>query len=163
MKVHFKNTHFFRLLYDDPHIAFFVVLDDISNAESIVLYSNYHQENFIEMRFDKTSRRLYDIEMVCIDPSSVTVANGTNTDVVGNDIYDCLWVENDTGDNIDVKTDFPTKIFRFDDSIKIVWSTDQLKYFRITDKCSVGIDNNNNIRGVLLTSLSSDIIQQIIR
>lgn len=162
MKVHFKNTQSFKLIYDDPYIAFSVILNDISNIENIVRYSNYHQGNFVEMRFGKISKRLCDIEMVSIDPSSITIVPDTHTEIIGNDIYDCIITDLDMGFDIDVSTKFPIQVFRFYDSIKIVWGTEHLSYFRITDKCSIGIDNHTNIRGLLLSSLSSDIIQHIL-
>lgn len=116
---------------------------------------NLAGENFIEFRFNKKNKKLYEITVVAIQEDTVKL---DVDDQFGNDeFYEC-YIEDDSELDISI----PIQILRSDKSLCFSWSKETSKTYTITKDCILGVDNNNELCSFSLINLSEDLIYEIL-
>lgn len=148
----------FQLLSsDDEYLPFSLKIGKFDFLPETLYTRNICGENFIEFRFDKYTRCLYEITLVAFQPNRILGLEDNSFKQVNKGIFSCM-IEEDS----ELEISKPMKIFRSYGTLIIVWCENDLKYFHITENCAVGIDKDNGLSAVILTSLSEKQVEEIV-
>jgi len=131
----------------------------LNNAEILpeTIYSrNLSGENFLEYRFDKATKQLYEITLVTIQNDTIVKLPEEPLCKI-NDFFTC-YIDEDCELNISL----PIQILRSNNLLSFIWSNKDLDYYPIAENCIVGVDINNNLCYVSLKNLNEDLIFDII-
>ena len=137
------------LLVDDDYIPFTLMIENYNTLPETIYARNYCDENFIEFRFNKETRDLYEITLVSFHPNRIIEIENTSPQQERQGVFNCM-----IDDESELIISRPMKVTRSNDTLSIVWSENELDYFSISRNCVVGIDKENQLCAVLLTSLS---------
>jgi hypothetical protein len=127
---------------------------------SIIYSRNLYGENFIEFRFDKENRNLYEISLVAIQDDAV-MNKSSDKEVKTDEFYICNIIEEEST----LEDVVPMGIERNKNSISINLlsnKSSEIKYFAIGDNCFIGISADSYIASVFLNELNEENIKQII-
>lgn len=160
MKVYFKRkiSELFSELniYSSLNpIPFDLKLKNLNGLPETVYTRNLSGENFIEFRYDKETRQLYEITVVTIQQD--TVQSVVEELDVNRGIYECFL---DDASKLEISE--PIKVFRSDKSLQFYWGKRFTKSFTITKECILGIDDSDNLRALILTNLTKEVIFEIL-
>lgn len=152
-----KKEPFQYLLLDDDYIPFSLNIGSVDFLPETLYARNFCGENFIEFRFNKDTRHLYEITLVAFQPNRIFILHDTSFKQANQGVFSCM-IED--GSELDISK--PMDVFRSYDTLSIVWSENDLKYFPITKNCILGVDKDNGLSAVILTSLSEKQIEEIV-
>jgi len=132
----------------------------LSNALVLpdTIYSrNLAGENFIEFRFNKETRRLYEITIVAIQEETVKLDtyNCSNND---GDYYECFIKDGEC----ELEFSKPIQILRSENSLNFSWDGETSKKHAISKNCILGTDVYGNLCSIILINLTSEIIYEIL-
>lgn len=148
------NQH---LLLQDEYIPFSVRIGNANILPDTLYARNISGENFIEFRFDRNTKQLYEITMVALQPSIVSVAYSNTLDGVKKPFFCCM-IENES----DVDISKPIEIQRSTDALSLRWDQKFLNYFFISANCILGINEDHFLSAVILCPLSGGQIEEIV-
>lgn len=131
----------------------------ILSSESIYA-RNLSNENFIEFRFDKDNKNLYEITLVSADNNTLEEIKKNEINYQKNKFYSCFIQE----ENSELEDSIPMKIFRNEMSIWINWDINKqsnVEYFSVSTNCLLGINPDSYLVSVILTNLLQEDIFSI--
>lgn len=146
------------LLLNDEYLPFSLILEGLRILPETIYARNISGENFIEFRFDKGTRRLYEIALIALQPNSVSMLDNVPSNNVDTHYFECF-----IKDESELDISEPIRIFRCPGTLCIVWGGNDLNYFRIAENCVLGIGQDSALSAVVLTSLSEKQIEEIIK
>lgn len=152
-----EKQPFQYLLLDDEYLPFSLKIGNFDFLPETLYARNICGENFIEFRFNKDTRHLYEITLVSFQPNRILLLGDTLFKRANQGVFSCM-IEDES--ELDISK--PMEIFRSSDTLSIVWGENDLNYFSITKNCIVGIDKDNGLSAVILTSLSEKQIEEIV-
>lgn len=160
MKVYFKkvNSEPFGELntYSSLNpIPFTLKLKRSDFLPETIYTRNMEGENFIEFRFNKETKQLYEITLVTIQED--TVKSGLDYQLNNEDLFECYI---DDSSELDIST--PIKILRSNRTLHFFWGKHPLKTYAITEICGLGIDGYNNLCSLSLVGLNEELIYDIL-
>jgi hypothetical protein len=118
---------------------------------------NLYGENFIEFRFDNNSKQLYEITLVAIQNNTVDIVDYSLLDnTLFRETFECLIMEDSR-----FEVSLPIKIYRNNNSISIVWDNTVLDYYRVSEKCIVGVNSCQCLSSITLVDLRGEEIIDI--
>lgn len=144
------------LIVDDDYIPFTLMIENYNVLPETIYARNYCEENFIEFRFNKDTRELYEITLVAFHPNKIIETENTSFLPKRQGIFNCM-----IDDEIELIISKPMKVTRSNDTLSIVWSENELDYFFISRNCVVGIDNDEVLCAAILTSLDKNQLNSI--
>lgn len=136
-----------------------ITIGNYPNIPNTIYCENSSGENFIEFRFDKESKNLFEITLVAIQSDTV-LRKVLSEQIKKDEFYICKISE----ENSLLKGTLPMMIEKDKSSICIRFfeETDSLIiYFSIAENCFIGIDNNNYLKSILINGLSEKDIKEI--
>lgn len=113
---------------------------------------NLSGENFVEFRFDKANRNLYEISLVTIQDDTV-LSDPLNKSIDTNEFYLCNIIEQSSI----LEDTLPIEIIRSNDSICINMLNKKsvdLKYFAIASNLYIGVNSKFYLLSIFLDKLS---------
>ena len=116
--------------------------------------------NFIEFRFDRTNKNLYEMSLVSVDADTVEDIETNEINCQKNEFHNCFIHEADSK----LEDSVPMKIFRDKKSICINWGIEDqtnLEYFLLSSNCFLGINADSYLASVILTNLLQEDIFNI--
>lgn len=160
MRVYFSKTNselFSELItYSSLNpIPFTLKLDRFNILPETIYTRNLSGENFIELRFNKETKQLYEITVVAVQEN--TAKFDIEIKVNNDDFFECY-----IDDNSELDISKPIQILRTDKSLSFCWSKQVSKTYSIAKNCILGIDNYDNLCYISLTCLNEDIIYNIL-
>lgn len=160
MKVYFKKkvSELFSELniYSSLNpIPFDLKLKNISVLPETIYTRNLAGENFIEFRYDKETKQLYEITVVAIQQD--TVQSVVEELVVNSEIDECF-----LDDTSKLEISESIKVLRSDESLQFYWGKQLTKSFTITKECVLGVDEDDNLCALILTNLTKEVIFEIL-
>jgi hypothetical protein len=146
-------------LYDSINrIPFSLNLNQNSTLPETIYVRNLYGGNLIEFRFNKFTRELYDITQVMIQNNSVIdVADAVESVKVDHSSFFKCYID---GEN-SLEISEPMYIIRDKKSFTIVWSAENLKYFRISTNCVIGMNADNCLTSVTISQINKDDIMTV--
>lgn len=160
IKIKFKELTkdpFQDLLLYDEYIPFSLKIGNSSFLPETLYARNLYGEDFIEFRFNKETRCLYEITLVAFQPDKISILENTSFKRTVQGVFCCM-IEDES--ELDISK--PVEIFRNSDTLCIVWSKAELNYFSVTENCVLGIDEENGLSAVVLTCLDEKDIDEIV-
>lgn len=145
------------LSLDDDYIPFSLKIGNNSILPETLYVRNIYGENFIEFRFNKDTRSLYEVTLVAFQPNGIFILDDTSFKQASQGMFSCI-IEDDS--ELDISK--PMQVFRSYNTFGIVWNNNDLHYFSITANCILGIDKDNELSAVILTFLSNNQIEEVI-
>lgn len=136
-------------------VPFSLTWGNIDMLPETIYARNLNGENFIEFRFNKDTKLLYEISMVAIDSRSVVNMTAIGKNNINTTLFNCIIDE----DNSQLDNSDPVTVYRSNDAIEITWSTEgkqDISYFSLSPNCSVGTDHNLYLVSVVLSNLTED-------
>ena len=115
---------------------------------------NLAGENFIELRFNKETKKLYEITIVAIQEDTVNI--GIDDWVVGDEFYECF-IEDES--ELDISK--PIRILRSNKSICFFWN-EPSKMYPISKNCILGLNSDKKLSSVLFVNISNELIYEIL-
>ncbi|KKO89152.1 hypothetical protein AAW12_23770 [Sphingobacterium sp. Ag1] len=116
---------------------------------------NLYGENFIEFRFNRETRKLYEITIVAIQPDTVKF---DNDNWIGRDeFYECC-IE----DENELEISEPIQILRSNKSLCFFWGEKPFHTYPIAKNCILGIDRDKKLCSVLLVNLNNELVYDIL-
>ncbi|WP_437922382.1 hypothetical protein [Sphingobacterium sp. LRF_L2] len=160
IKIGFKeaNTHIHSDLeiYDSTNrIPFSLKIDYPVNRPTSIYCEISEGENFIELWFDKGTKKLYEITIVSIQEDTVQL-RGYDYNIEGK-YYECF-IENDCG----LEISKPVQTLRSEKTLSFSWGELPSEKYLIAKNCILGTDANKNLCSIILVNLSSEVIYQIL-
>ena len=116
---------------------------------------NLAGENFIELRFNKKTKKLYEITIVAIQEDSVKL--GVNDCISSDEFYEC-YIEDDR--ELDISK--PIQILRSDESLLFSWGAPPSQLYTIAENCILGVDVEKKLSAIFLINLSNEVIYEIL-
>ena len=116
---------------------------------------NLAQENFIELRFNKETKKLYEITIVAIQESTVELT--TYDWECENNYYEC-YIKGDS----ELETSKPFQILRSEKSLTLSWGEQSSERYSIAKNCILGVDINDNLCSIILLNLTNEMIYEIL-
>lgn len=161
IRVSFKPTNFIvsaeLYTYNSLNpIPFSLKIGNYSDLPETIYSRNLFGKNFIEFRFDKNSRKLYEITLVAVQQNTVYFVDEIKNINTKDVSFSCFIQENS-----DFEVSIPIKIYRSNESIEFIWSEDHLDHYNISNNCNIGVNTNNDLCSVSLISLNKDEIFEI--
>lgn len=121
------------------------------------IYSrNLCGENFIEFRFEKETKQLYEITLVTVQDNTVELVDNILIKEISDGFFACL-----INEKSELEISIPIEIKRSPHALSLVWDKNILNHFSITDNCIIGVGENNYLSSVTLTSLNKEILIEI--
>jgi hypothetical protein len=160
MKVYFnkKGSESFselRIYSSLNPIPFDLKLKSLDILPETIYTRNIAGENFIEFRYDKETRQLYEITLVSVQQDTIQyIVTELDTNI---EMYECLLDETSK-----LETTEPINILRSDNSLQFCWGRQMSKTFTITKECILGIDDEDNLCVLILTNLTKEIVFEIL-
>lgn len=114
-----------------------------------------HSENFIELWFDKGTKKLYEITAVSIQEDSVEFSE---IDMFYNDDFFYCLIDEMKESHISM----PIKILRSSRSLTFIWSNENLHHYPISSNCILGVGNNDFLCSISIVNLSEEQIFEIL-
>ncbi|MDR2274872.1 MAG: hypothetical protein LBF27_28445 [Sphingobacterium sp.] len=130
----------------------------LSNSKVLpdTLYArNLSGENFIEFRFNRETRKLYEITIVAIEEDTVKL-DGDNW-IGGDEFYECC-IEDE--DELDISE--PIQILRSNKSLCFFWGEKPFHIYPIAKNCMLGVDRDKKLCSVLLVNLNNELVYEIL-
>jgi len=160
MKVYFKKVNFkpFAELntYSSLNPIPFTLKFQRSHFLPETVYArNLEGENFIEFRFNKETKQLYEITLVAIQED--TVVSGIDSPFNDDELFEC-YIDDDS----ELEISNPVQILRSDSSLHFSWCKCPPKTYAITKICGLGVDNDNNLCSLSLVGLDEELIRDIL-
>ena len=160
MKVYFNKTNSepfsslisYSALYPIP---FTLKLTSSETLPDTIYARNLSGENFIEFRFNKETKQLYEITVVAIQEDTVKSEVGVKS---GNVIFFDCYVD----ENSELEISKPVQVLRTDESLCFSWSNQVSKKYTIAKNCILGTDGSDNLCYIRVTYLNKDIIYDIL-
>lgn len=161
MKVYFKKVNSEPLceLYTyssvNP-IPFTLKLKRYDFLPETIYTRNMVGENFIEFRFIKETKQLYEITLVAIEEDTVKSGrddNQLNTE----DLFECYI---DDCSELDISK--PMQISRAKKTLYFFWGELSSKTYPISEICGLGVDEHNNLCSLSLVGLNEELIFDIL-
>ncbi|MBS1602235.1 MAG: hypothetical protein JST42_06170 [Bacteroidetes bacterium] len=121
---------------------------------------DFGSDNFIEFRFDDIYKNLFEISIVTVQNSDVSILECDQIPVVSGGFYRCVIEKADSV--LDSK--LPMQVARGKGVIRIDWvkdSQEPLAYFTIGKGCYIGIDAGSFLSSLVLTGLSEELMENI--
>lgn len=112
-------------------------------------------ENFIEIWFNKETKKMYEITIVAVQEDTVKIFE--NDKIVEGDFYNCF-IE---GDSI-MEISQPITVLRSNNSLCFFWGDQPSQTYSITEYCILGIDNEKILCSIFLVNLSNELIYEIL-
>ncbi|ALM49080.1 hypothetical protein AMR72_09380 [Flavobacterium psychrophilum] len=139
-------------------IPFELQLDNYEMGSGIIYARNLNDGNFIEFNFVKKSKILFGILLVSVNKENVESVDYTPLFPKDDNLYLCY-----IDGRVPINTSAPTKILKGNSFIQIYWSENvsQIKYYRISEKCSIGLNDNNYLESVVIESIDKETIHTI--
>jgi len=140
-------------------IPFSLRLGNFSKLPETIYARNMYGENFIEFRFNKENKQLYDVTLVAIQNNTVNDIDTIELTCDNNVLYNCSIQESSA-----LEFSMPMKIYRSKNAIKISWAIDEklLRYVFLSRNVLIGIDQNNSVCSIILTSLTQEEIFNVL-
>lgn len=128
--IHFRQEYrmkvFFKKAASEPSsvltiysslnpIPFTLKINSLNSLPETIYTRNLSGENFIELRFCKNTKRLYEITLIAIQIDTVKIG-GSNA--VRNDVFYNCYID----ENFELGISKPIQIIRSDESISFIWS-----------------------------------------
>jgi hypothetical protein len=136
-------------------IPFTLKLSNIAILPETIYARNLNGENFIEFRFDVSTKLLYEITLVAITNETVKLIE---EDIpTSNDFFNCYIDENS---ELDINE--PVQILRSNKSLRLLWNDKNLSYYPVAENCIAGVDGNNNLNSLSLINLNERVIFDIL-
>ena len=111
-------------------------------------------ENFIELWFDKETKKLYEITIVSIREDTIKLHAD---DLSSGDVFYECYIESDK-----LNMSKPIKVLRSDKSLIFSWGGQTSKVYTITKNCMLGVDSENKLCSISLVNLNKKTIYDII-
>lgn len=143
-------------IYDSTNrIPFSLKIDYSGNRPTSIYCEISEGGNFIELWFDKETKKLYEITIVSIQEDTVKLSD---YDLNSEDVYYECCIENDCGLEI-LKS---VQILRSEKSLSFSWGEQPSEKYLIAKNCILGIDTNKNLCSIILINLSNEMIYEIL-
>lgn len=150
------------LLYSSlTPIPFSITFGNNQVLPETIYARNLSNENFIEFRFDKNNKQLYEISLVAIDTRNVEELASIEENNLKATFFNCLIDE----ENSELESVDPVVVYRSKDTIKVVWGAERqhsASYFSLSPNCYIGVDINSCLASVALTALTEEEIFNIL-
>lgn len=160
IKVHFRRAVSpgktdLEIYNSENRVPVSIKIDYTGNRPSSIYCEVSNGENFIEIWFNKDTKRIYEITVVAVQEDSVGIGNSYK--IKEEDYYECF-IEDDSVLNISK----PIKILRSISSLSLFWGEEPSKTYAIAENCILGIDINKNLCSITLTNLTKNKIHEIL-
>jgi hypothetical protein len=132
-------------------------LSNTSMLSNTIYSRNLSGENFIEFRFNKDTKKLYEITIVAIQEDTVKL-DVYDWNSSEDDYYECFILD----ENCDLEFSIPIQILRSENALSFSWGDQTSKKYAIAKNCILGIDTNNNLCSIILVYLSKELIYKIL-
>lgn len=129
-------------------------LSNNSVLPETVYARNLAGENFIELRFNKETKRLNEITIVAIQENAVEF--GIDDWISENNFFECC-IEDES--ELDISK--PIRILRSDNSLCFFWN-EHLYMYPISKNCILGVDSDKKLCSILLVNLNNELIYEIL-
>ncbi|MBL7999652.1 MAG: hypothetical protein JNL32_13585 [Candidatus Kapabacteria bacterium] len=116
---------------------------------------NLAGENFVELRFDRHTKKLYDITIVAVQEDTVKVVD--NDKIVEEDFYNCF-----IADDSIMEISQPITVLRSNSSLCFFWGNQPSQTYSIAENCIIGTDNEKELCSIFLVNLSNELIYEIL-
>ncbi len=161
LKVSFKksnNTPFAELLiYSSLNpIPFSLNMNQESFLPETIYSRNLAGSNFLEFRFDKNTKQLYEITLVAVQKDTVEIVESITREKLTDDFFVCFIEEEEI-----LQFSTPISIKRNSKSLSMTWDSANLNFFPITENCMLGVNSDNCLSSVILTGLDKEILFEI--
>ncbi|MEO6839008.1 MAG: hypothetical protein ABI185_11525 [Ginsengibacter sp.] len=136
-----------------------ITIGDYLSLPNTIYCENALGQNFIELRFDKDRKNLYEISLVTIQNDTV-INKSLNKKVQTDEFYICNIVE---GESL-LKDTLPIEIERDENSICINLlnnKSSNITYFHVSDNTFLGIDDDCYLISIFINKLSDENIKSI--
>ena len=102
---------------------------------------------------------MYDVTLVAIQNNTVNDIDTIELTCDNNVLYNCSIQESSA-----LEFSMPMKIYRSKNAIKISWAIDEklLRYVFLSRNVLIGIDQNNSVCSIILTSLTQEEIFNVL-
>jgi hypothetical protein len=141
-------------------IPFSLRLNEELSLPETIYSRNISGENFIEFRFNKNTKQLYEISLVAIHNETVQELDekdSSQDQITDNMEYFNCFID----ENIELDFSIPMSIIRSRASITIIWSDSDLVFTAISDNCVLGTNGSGLLCSVTLVKLSETSIQDV--
>jgi hypothetical protein len=136
-------------------IPFTLKINSLNSLPETIYTRNLSGENFIELRFCKNTKRLYEITLIALQIDTVKIG-GNNA--VGNDVFYNCYID----ENCELDISKPIQIMRSDKSLSFIWGNKISENYYIAKDCIIGIDANDYLCSISLIQLSKEEIYEIL-
>lgn len=146
--------------YDD-FIPFTIKIGTKDFLPETIYTRNIYRENFIEFRFEKESKKLYEITAVGIDFMNVIKTEKISATNSLPFLYECYF--NDLNNNNFLFSEI-THIYKDESSIQISWNDnidDDINYYSISEQCIMGINSNNELSCIVINNIEKHILNSV--
>lgn len=148
--------------FKDDYIPFSIVLEKNIVLPETIYTKNLNGENFIEFRFNKENRKLYEVTLVALQHDTIIESQFLKSNQIEGSDFVCL-----LQDNASIKKEYsiPITIHRSKNSICLLWNTDKnnlIRYYLLSEKFAVGVDTENNLVSVALLKLDESEVHSIL-
>lgn len=136
----------------------------LSNASVLpeTIYSrNLAGENFIEFRFNKETKKLYEITIVAIQENTVKL-DVYDWDSIGSQYYECFINDENDDESDELIFSEPIQILRSPKSLSFSWGEEISEKYAIAQNCILGIDSKENLCSIILINLTNELVYEIL-
>lgn len=132
-----------------------IKIDYTGNRPSSIYCEISNGENFIEIWFNKETKKLYEITIVAVQEDTVKVVD--NDKIVEEDFYNCFI----TDDSI-LEISQPITVLRSNNSLCFFWGNQPSQTYSIAKNCIIGTDNEKDLCSIFLVNLNNELIYEIL-
>ena len=136
-----------------------IVYSPITSAP--IYARNLSDGNFIEFRFDKINKNLYEIVLVSVQTDTIQEVEEIKFNCRDQKFYSCFIHE----EHSRLEDSIVMKIFQDKKSICINWNTKNeadIEYFALTNNYLIGINPDSYLVSIILTNLLSEDILNVL-
>ncbi len=142
----------------DYFVPFTVKIGSQNYLPETIYVRNLDNENFVELRFDAKSKKLYEITVVGIDFVNIIKTKKIEVSHSSPTYYNCLISENK-----ECLFSNSTKVYSDIDSLKIEWKKENnINYYNISEKFILGSNSDGELSCVIIKNIDSEILDSFI-